>query len=123
MCFFFCVLLIQKKLKSAFSSFENRCCLNAYFQFTQRSNMTKSFTPILITLLLIGGSFLTLSIPAWLTYTWVLSFVISLVVYIIYKNHHIFLLAWSFCKEFLGFCLLITLFVSTVVMMNGLITR
>ncbi len=83
--------------------------------------MIKSFNPIFTTLILLGGSFLILAIPSWMAYILLTAIAVIFMVNLIYKNNDIILLIWHFCAEFIGFCLLVTLFVGTVVLMNGLI--
>jgi len=84
--------------------------------------MIKSITPVISTLLLLGGSFLVLAIPTWVTYVLLASIAIMLVTHLAYKHSHMMSLLWSFCAEFLGFCVLVILFVSTIVIMNGILT-
>jgi len=84
--------------------------------------MTKSLTTVSTTLLLIGGSFLILTIATWVAYILITSIIFSFMIYLVYKNNDIAFLVLNFCTEFIGFCLLIVLFVSTIVMMQGLIS-
>lgn len=83
--------------------------------------MTKSSTPIITTLLLIGGSFLILAIPSWMIYVLLSSLVVTLSVHWSIKHRQKINNAWKFITEFCGFCMLVSLFVSTVVMMNQLL--
>lgn len=80
--------------------------------------MIKSTASIITTLFLLGGSFLILSVPTWMAYVTVASMVITLIIHLGYKQREKLALAWNFCAEFCGFCMLVMLFVSTVVMMN-----
>ncbi|VAW48314.1 hypothetical protein MNBD_GAMMA02-1169 [hydrothermal vent metagenome] len=84
--------------------------------------MIKSITPVISTLLLLGGSFLVLAIPTWMTYVLLASTAIMLATHLAYKHSNMMSLLWSFCVGFFGFCVLVILFVSTIVIMNGILT-
>ena len=82
--------------------------------------MIKSITPLVTTLLLLGGSFLFLAIPSWLAYLLVASAATMLALHLVYKHSHLMSLLWIFCTEFFGFCVLVILCVGTIVIMNAL---
>ncbi len=85
--------------------------------------MIKSMSPFFSALLLLSGSFLLLSVPVWMAYVFLASITVMYAMYFLYKNSHSISLAWHFLAEFLGFCFLVTLFVATIVIMNGLISN
>ena len=84
--------------------------------------MIKSITPVITTILLLGGSFLVLAIPSWMTYILLASMAVLLTVHWASKHSDLLSLAWHFCAEFFAFCWLVMLFVATTVMMNQLLT-
>ena len=79
-------------------------------------------TPVITATMLLGGSFLILSIPTWMTYVALASMAIAVTSHWAYKNNEKMALIWHFCTEFIGFCLLVVLFVGTLLMMNELLT-
>jgi hypothetical protein len=83
--------------------------------------MIKSITPLVTTLFLIAGSFLILTIPTWMTYVLLATMTTMLSIHFIIKHHQVMATVWSFCAEFIGFCFLVTLFVGTIVIMNGML--
>lgn len=85
--------------------------------------MIKSITPLFSTLFLLGVSFLILSIPTWLTYLMLISTAVIYTTYFLFKSSNTLSLIWHFLTEFIGFCLLVALFVGTIVIMNGLIYK
>lgn len=64
-----------------------------------------------LTYLLVSG-FILLFAPLWVTSTLALTAVLGLLVYWAHQHPQAVRLAWQFCIEFLGFCLLVGLFVS-----------
>ncbi len=64
-----------------------------------------------LTYLLVSG-FILLFMPLWVTSTLALAAVLGLLIYWAHQYPRAVRLAWQFCIEFLGFCLLVGLFVS-----------
>ncbi len=83
--------------------------------------MIKSIHPVITTTMLIGGSFLILSMPIWMTYVALASMSLAVAIHWAYKNNEKMSLIWHFCAEFIGFCLFVALFVGTTVMMHELL--
>lgn len=84
--------------------------------------MIKSITPLVTTTILLSGSFIILSIPIWMTYALLASMTTVLTVHLLSKHNEMMSLVWHFCAEFIGFCMLVVLFVGTLTVMNTLLT-
>lgn len=84
--------------------------------------MIRSKVPMLTSVILLGGSFLMLTLPNWMAYTSLLIMVAFLAIYTLYKNSQILPEVWTFIVEFVGFCMLVLFFITALVMMNHVLT-
>ncbi len=108
-------------ISTSFSCFAKPHWLNQFNLNKLSKNMIKAITPLVTSLFLIVGSFLILTIPTWVTYVLFAALVITWSIHFIIKHHQMMSVVWNFCAEFIGFCFLVTLFVGTIVIMNGML--
>ncbi len=80
--------------------------------------MIRSKTSLLTSAILIGGSFLMLTLPNWMSYTVLALVATAFTIYHGYNHSYILPKVWNFCIEFIGFCALVLCFIFTVVCMN-----
>ncbi len=84
--------------------------------------MTRSQQQLFTPLLLLGSSFLFLTIPAWLSYGLLGFITLGLSVSWIQNNQHLLKPIFHFLFEFFRFCLMVMIFVATITIMHGLLS-